>query len=90
MEKVVDLIREQKDTCVDGYIVWAGNPEVDGLGWGLSIDGKKMDYKMEPPSEEFRVNGLKVHACLYKTKEQFPCRCVTPFNIYGVRSIQKL
>ena len=89
LEKVIKLIKEQKDTCVDGFIVWGGNPEVDGLGWGLSLDGKKIDYKMEP-ADDFKVDGLRVRACIFRTGEKFPCRCTAPLDIYGVRSIQKL
>jgi len=83
--------KEEADMCFNGIVRWMGEPAADGLGWTIQKDDSITTQPFIPRnlSDEFKVNNLKVHVCMYKTDEKFYCHCVQPLDKYHITSIQK-
>ena len=83
---------ERPDTlCFDGLVRYMGSPAADGLGWVLykedSVSGQT--YIPQNLSDGFKVDRLKVSACVYKTDEKFSCFCTAPLDVYRIVSIKR-
>ena len=81
----------EPEICFDGVVRWMGEPAADGLGWTIHKDDS-INYRPFIPrnlSDDFKLNNLKVHVCLYKTEEKFYCHCVQPLDKYHITSIQR-
>ena len=77
--------------CVDAVVRWGGPPAADGLGWYLIADSTRgIIYIPKNLPDSYKVDDLKVNACLSETNEKFYCQCATPYNTYEVKSIRKL
>ncbi|MDB5251625.1 MAG: hypothetical protein JWP27_794 [Flaviaesturariibacter sp.] len=85
-DKVMELIRKQADVCGPATVHWAGDPKVDGLGWTIVIGTETFIVRDALP-QAFRVDGMQVNACLFRTGEKIACKCMTMPDAYGVRSI---
>ncbi len=77
--------------CFDGMIRYMGSPAADGLGWVLykedSVSGQT--HIPQNLSDDFKVDRLKVSACIYKTDEKFSCFCTAPMDVYRIISIKR-
>ena len=83
--------KQGNEFCIDTNISWQGDPAADGLGWTLLKDsvGGLSFYIPRNLADSFKVNGLAVHVCIYKTSEKFYCECAVPLNKYHITSIRK-
>ena len=82
-EKSRDII------CVDGQIMWGGDPAVDGVGWYLQqVENEEVkSYILTGIPPSFQVEGLAVKACIYDTKQPANCFCGKSF--YNIESIDR-
>ncbi|MCW3074146.1 MAG: hypothetical protein JWP69_1215 [Flaviaesturariibacter sp.] len=90
-EAVVNLIKSRKDTCVTGVVTYAGDPLADGFGWVINVseESPPIIVGINLPAA-YRVEGLKVEACVYKTGAKVPCHCITQPDGYAIRTIKRL
>ena len=87
----VTCTTETEKICTDAVIKWGGPPAADGLGWYISVDSTRGIYYIPTNlSENFKVDGLEVNACLRETNEKFNCMCPEPLKTYEITSIRKL
>jgi hypothetical protein len=81
----------EPEMCFDGVVRWHGDPAADGLGWTIYKDDNANTTPFTPRnlSDEYKVNNLKVHVCMYRTEEKFYCHCVQPLDKYHITSIRR-
>jgi hypothetical protein len=75
---------EDRQICISGTIVYAGDPAVDGLSWTLQEENTTYVLKNLP--DAFKQTGKSVTACLTRTEERVPCIC--NYVYYRVESIR--
>ena len=82
-EKSRDII------CVDGQIMWGGDPAVDGVGWYLQqVENEEVkSYILTGIPPSFQVEGLAVKACIYDSGQ--PARCFCGKSFYKIESIDR-
>ena len=84
--------KQQSETvCFDGTVRYMGSPAADGLGWVLYKEDSVSGQTFIPQnlSDDFKVDRLKVSACIYKTDEKFSCFCTAPMDVYRIVSIKR-
>jgi len=90
MDRVIELIRQGKDSCGQGVMRWAGDPAADGLGWILSDSTGNGSIVLLDLPEAFKKDGLPVQFCIARTQTRVPCFCVEPKYAYAIRSLKAL
>jgi hypothetical protein len=82
--------KERDSECVDGMIEYMGDPAADGLGWVLRTEAESPQYfVLDKLPAEYRVDDLRVTACIYNTGEKMTCFCASAPDKYAVSSIRK-
>ncbi len=67
------------DICTTAMVHYGGDPNVDGLGWILVTDTATWQYQSpENLDASFKIEGLMVDICYYKTERDFICLCPPP------------
>lgn len=77
--------------CKDGFIIWGGEPAVDGLGWYFSETRNNggVAYKFENLPARYQEDKLAVSICFYDTGNKYSCFCAVPLPLYHITSIRK-
>jgi len=83
--------KAENEVCFNGVVRWGGEPAADGLGWVIykadNISGRPIIPRNLP--DDYKVNDLNIHVCLYETNEKFYCQCIEPYNKYHITSIRR-
>jgi hypothetical protein len=73
--------------CFDGFVIWGGDPAVDGAGWYLSSGSKS--YFLEEFPTAYMTDSLPVHACVRQTDRAKFTMSMTTIYYYEIVSINK-
>ena len=78
------------DICTTATVHYGGDPLADGLGWILITDNASGQYESpENLDASFKIEGLVVDICYYKTERDFICQCPPPIKkIVHITSIK--
>lgn len=88
-EKGADCAMEDA-ACKEGYILWGGPREADGLGWYFAAgEGLSDRYILQEVPDTFKKDHTAVSLCLDQTDELYHCFCATPMPVWRVTSIKK-
>lgn len=87
--------KENSDTkqtisfCSDGYIIFGGPRESDGLGWYFSPATETGIYPLEVIADSLKTDSLFVNACLQNTGRKLTCQCPDPLDLYVFVSVDR-
>jgi hypothetical protein len=76
-----------KQECFDGFVIWGGDPAVDGAGWYFSSGSKA--YFVEEFPAAYKTDSLPIHACLRQTTRPKFMMNITTVYYYEIVSINK-
>ena len=75
------------EECFDGFVVYGGDPAVDGAGWYLSSSSKA--YFVEKIPSGFMIDSLPIHTCLKETNKVKTTMGNVNLHYYEILNISK-
>ncbi|WP_207497168.1 hypothetical protein [Aridibaculum aurantiacum] len=72
---------------IKATIEWTASPEVDGLGWVLSLPKDQVEVPLNL-SEDYKKHGMEVIVSFKRTNQRVPCRCAEPKYYVEITSIR--